>query len=102
MSNAQLSEVEVSVLRRAINAILDHMTEDLGVQKVTIEQDYYWHVPESELYDPRKAPQGLDLGRLPDDADFVKLIRRGDSGDVCYNLVHVAPLLRYIAETIKR
>jgi hypothetical protein len=49
-----------------------------------------------------RKPAGLDIGRLSDDVDFVKLIRRGQSGDVSYNLIHVAPLLRYIAETIKK
>ena len=78
------------------------MTEDLGIQTVPIDVDYYWHCPESELYDVSKNPPGLDLGRLPDDADFVKLIRRGQAGDISYNLVHVAPLLRYIAEKVKR
>jgi hypothetical protein len=101
MSNKS-PEIEIAVLKRAINAVLDHMIEDLGMQKLTIEQDYYWHIPESELYDPHKTPIGLDLGRLPDDADFVKLIRRGEYGDACLNLVHIAPLLRYIAETIQR
>jgi hypothetical protein len=45
---------------------------------------------------------GMDIGNLSDDADFVKLVGRGQSGDVSYNLVHVAPLLRYIGETIKK
>jgi hypothetical protein len=45
-------------------------------------------------------PSGLDIGRLSDDADFVKLIKRGQSADVSYNFVHVAPLLRYSAEKI--
>jgi hypothetical protein len=34
--------------------------------------------------------------------DFTKLIQRGQSGDISYNLVHIAPLLRYIAEKVKR
>ena len=102
MSKNHGPEIEIAVLKRAINAVLDHIVEDLGIQKVTLEQDYYWHIPEAELYDPQKSPAACDLGRLPDDADFVKLIRRGEGGDVCYNLVHVAPLLRYIAESIKK
>jgi hypothetical protein len=49
-----------------------------------------------------RKPVGLDIGRLSDDVDFMKLIGRGQSGDISYNLVHVSPLLRYIAETIKK
>jgi hypothetical protein len=32
----------------------------------------------------------------------MKLIKRGQSGDVSYTLVHIAPLLRFIGEKIKR
>jgi len=38
---------------------------------------------------------------LSDDFDFIKSVHRGQSADVSYNLVHIAPLLRYIGETIK-
>jgi hypothetical protein len=54
------------------------------------------------MYDSSKKPAELGVGRLSDDLDLMKLIRRGESGDVSYNLVHVAPLLLYIAEKVKR
>jgi hypothetical protein len=62
----------------------------------------YWHCPTSELYDLSKKPVGMEIGKLSDDADFVRLVGRGEGGDISYNLVHVAPLLRYIGETIKK
>jgi hypothetical protein len=98
------AEIDVTSLKIAVDAILDHLAEDLGIQKVAIDEtaDCYWDCPTSEMYDMTKKPIGLDVGRLRDDVDFVKLIKRGQSGDVSYNLVHVAPLLRYIAEKIKR
>jgi len=46
-------------------------------------------------------PSDLTVGQLSDDFDFVKLVRRGQTADVSYNLVHIAPLLRYIGETIQ-
>jgi hypothetical protein len=58
-------------------------------------------VIKSSLSEISKSPQGLDIGSLTDDFDFVKLIRRGQAGDVAYNLVHIAPLLRYIGERVK-
>jgi len=96
-------EIDVRVIKDAVNAILDHLLDDLCVEKVTIEEstDLYWHCPSAEIFDMSKKPVGLDLGRLTDDADFVKLIKRGQGGDVSYTLVHVALLLRYIGEKIK-
>src|SRR5271169_6258428 len=98
------AEIDVTSLKIAVDAILDHLVEDLGIQKVVIDEkaDFYWDCPTSEMYEMTKQPIGLDVGRLRDDVDFVKLIKRGQSGDVSYNLIHVAPLLRYIAGKIKR
>ena len=97
-------EIDVKFLKTAVIAILDHLVEDLGIEKLKIDEneDNYWNCPASEMYDVSKDPRGLAIGRLSDDVDFVKLIKRGQSGDVSYNLVHVAPLLRYIAEKVKQ
>jgi hypothetical protein len=94
----------VRVLTDALNAVIDHLIADLGIDILRIEEgsDLYWHCPFSELYDVSTRPIGLDIGRLSDDADFVKMIKRGQSVDISYNLVHVAPLLRCIAEKIKK
>lgn len=92
------AEIDLKSLKKAIDAILDHLMDDLKMQSVAIDdsRNSYWHCPYSELYDLSKKPIGLDIGNLSDDADFVRLVERGQSGDVSYNFVHVAPLLRYI------
>jgi len=97
-------EIDLIVLKNAVNAVLDHVIKDLGIEKVTIEEkeDFYWSCSPDEIYDTSKEPSEWWTGRLSDDIDFVKLIERGQSGDISYNLVHVAPLLRYVAEKIKR
>jgi len=96
--------IDLRILKNSLNAVLDHLINDLGIEKVSIEDntDLYWHCPASELYDVSKKPIGLDIGRLKDDADFMRMIQRGQSGDISYNLVHIAPLLRYIAEKVKK
>ena len=96
-------EINVTTLKTAVNAILDHLIEDFGTQTVKIEenQDFYWHCPVAEVYDMSKPPSHPDVGRLSDDFDFVTLVKRGQAGDISYNLVHIAPLLRYIGETVK-
>lgn len=97
-------EIDLNSLKTAVNAVLDHLVDDLAIRKVEIESsnDMYWHCPASELFDMSKKPVGLDIGRLSDDLDSVNLIQRGQSGDVSHNLVHVAPLLRYLGEKIKK
>jgi len=101
MDNA---EIDVMVLKRAVNAVLDHLIEDLGLERVAIDdkEDFYWAFSAQEMYDTSKKPAELETGRLSDDMDFVRLIQRGQSGDISYNLVHVAPLLEYLGEKVKR
>jgi len=98
------SEINLKMLKQAVNFVLDHLIEDLNLEVVPIEdgKDFYWDCPASEMYNSSFKPTELDVGRLSDDVDFVQLIQRGQSGDISYNLVHVAPLLRYIAETVKK
>jgi hypothetical protein len=50
----------------------------------------------------QRSTSDLTVGRLSDDFDFVKLVRRSQSGDISYNLVHIAPLVRYVGEAVKR
>jgi hypothetical protein len=98
------TEIDLKVLKNAVDAVLDHLMEDVGLEKVKIDdgEDFYWDCEGPEKYDSLKKPADLSVGRLSDDVDFMKLIRRGEGGDVSYNLVHVAPLLRYIAEKVKQ
>jgi hypothetical protein len=95
------AEIDVKHLRNAINAILDYIVEDLGLDKVPVEEDGYWDIGQSALYDLSKDPNDFSIGSLADDIGFSKLVQRGQSGDVPYNLVHIWPQLRYIAEKLK-
>jgi hypothetical protein len=98
------SEIDLKTLKQAMNSILDHLIEDLKVEKLPIDdaKDFYWDCPAPEIYDSSKKPADLTVGRLSDDVDFVRLVRRGQTADASYNLVHVAPLLRYIGETVQK
>ena len=96
-------EINLRLLKSAVNAVLDHLVEDLGIESVAIEdeQNSYWDCPYPEMHDVSTQPGDLTVGQLSDDFGFVKLVRRGQSADLAYNLVHIAPLLRYIGETVK-
>jgi hypothetical protein len=97
------AEIDVRTLKAAVDAVLDHLVEDLGVEHVQIEdtEDYYWDCGAADRR-PESKPADPEIGRLSDDADFVKLIKRDESGAASYNLVHIAPLLRFIGEKIKK
>jgi len=99
-------EINVKTLKFAVNSVLDHLMEDLGLENVPIDdaKDYYWECPAPEMYDMSSTPTADDLtvGCLNDDMEFIRSVQRGQAGDYSINLVHVAPLLQYIAHTVGR
>ena len=96
-------EIDIRNLKEVVNILFDHLSEDLHIDSIKIDDghDLYWSCPASELYDVSKAPVGLEVGSLSDDIRFLKLVRRDETGNISYNFVHVVPLLRYVAETVK-
>jgi hypothetical protein len=98
------SEINVKMLKQAVDSVLVHLIDDLNLETVAIDdgKDFYWDCPAPEIYNSSTKPGELDVGRLSDDVDFAKLIQRGQSGDASYNLIHLAPLLRYIGETVQK
>ena len=65
------SEIDVPSLKVAVNVVLDHLFEDLGIRTLALEEDLYWDCPVPELYDMSKTPIGLVVGSLRDDAGSV-------------------------------
>lgn len=96
------AEIDVRSLKAAVEAILDHVLDDLKMEKVPIEENLYWTCSAPEKYVTGPQPTSLEVGSLVDDLKFASSIRRGQAGDISYNLVHVAPLLLYLAEKVKK
>jgi hypothetical protein len=98
------NKIDLQRLRTVVNEIVDHLVQDLGIDSVAIEdkEDFYWNLSSPEIYDTSRKPEEFEAGRLTDDLEFVQLIHRGESADISYNLVHVAPLLKYVGEKVKR
>jgi hypothetical protein len=94
-------EIDLKSLKKATDAILDHVINDLGIEKVEIEDDadFYWDIPTDRLYAVKNSQPTLDVGRLSDDWDFVSKMLRDDA-PVALMLIHVAPLLRRLAEKV--
>jgi len=95
-------ELEIRDLKRVTDAILDHIVNDLKIEKFTIqdEKDFYWDVPSDKLFAVKEAQPKLDVGRLADDWEFLQSILKDKDQAVALMLMHVAPLLRQIGEEI--
>lgn len=91
--------IKLPDLRRITDLIFDHIEQDLKISAVPIEEDNYWNVPTEELYDVLKEPAKLDIGQLYDDWEFLTKIQTKEEA-VALMMIHLAPILRYIAEKI--
>jgi hypothetical protein len=95
--------IDLRKLKFVIDTIFDHMIEDLKLDQVTIppEDAFYWEPSFEQAKDPSNVPLADGNSRLNDDWYFLRNVRRGQSYDHPLRLLHVYPLLRYLANTVK-
>lgn len=95
--NTKKVQIDIAALQKQVNAIFDHILQIQEVEKVNLEEDYYWHMDNDNLYDVTKDPSNMGIGSLVDDLEFLS----GDISDISNTsplmLMHVAPLLEYLA-----
>jgi hypothetical protein len=96
MENENAS-INLAALKSAIDAIFLHMTDVLGLHEIPLSQDYYAEVPEELLYAVGQAIENPSVGSLVDDLGFLNGMSRDKDEAVSLMLLHVAPLLRYLA-----
>jgi hypothetical protein len=95
-------KVDVRILKKIIDTILDRMIKELEVSSISIDekQDFYWDIPTDALFKVKDKQPVLDIGRLSDDWDLLQDIIENPENAVSLQLIHVAPLLRWIGEKV--
>lgn len=89
--------IKVAELRDIVNAILDHIESQLGIEEVELTEDYYWDVADKSLYISAGKEAEIHVGSLYDDLTFLMPILQDKDRSVSLMLMHVAPLLRYLS-----
>ncbi|MGV7208681.1 hypothetical protein ACLB1G_12585 [Oxalobacteraceae bacterium A2-2] len=97
MTENSPNAIHLPDLKQAIDAIFLHMTEVLNIDHVPLDQDYYLNIPRQLLYEAGDHCPPLEVGSLFEDLDFINKVSRNKEDAVSLMLVHVAPLLRYLA-----
>lgn len=98
--NNEKTDIDLTELKRTVDAIFDHLINDAGVTTVSIHRDadFYWEVPSDDLHLVQRPQPRLDIGRLSDDWEFLSAILKNKRQAVGLMLTHVAPLLRHLGE----
>ena len=91
-------QIDLRELRQVTNRLFDHL-EQQGHTHLELTQDYYWVIPEEQLYDPRNAPNPstFGLGRLTDDWGWCRDLLRPEREPIGKSFEWVAALLRWIS-----
>ena len=89
--------VKIADIKLIIDSIFEHLTDDLKIDEVELTEEFYQEVPEAVLYSMGENVTGLTVGSLFDDLEFLRPLVSDRSLATSLMLIHVAPLLRYIA-----
>jgi hypothetical protein len=89
--------VTTEFLRRSLDRILGYLEEN-GVTELSLDEDYYWHIPKEQRYNPGDEPNHLTLGQLSDDLDLLQKIDQGALPPLRLNLGQLAAVLLLLGE----
>jgi hypothetical protein len=90
-------KISVHELLEVIRILRDHL-QATQPPEINVEEDYYWHIPESERYDPYKKPSELTLGQLSDDWSELRKLLDQDRVPAGLDFVWLASILRKLGE----
>jgi hypothetical protein len=99
MTMSSKDKIEIEELRKAVNLLLDHL-RDGGIRQVELGKDCYWELDAERLYDVTNDPTDFSIGSLFDDLESVQKLASGQREPVVLLLLKVAPLLRYLGDTV--
>jgi hypothetical protein len=86
--------VSIANLRTALVRALDATEKRLGPE-VTLEADYYWHLPVEDAFNMAAEPQTLTVGQVSDDLEeAVQDEHERLSEEAWHDLSHIIGILR--------
>ncbi len=96
--------IDIHLLKSKVNDVLDHVVHDLRIDHLEIDpaMDFYWDISGDEMFNVHKATPEPVVGRLSDDLEFVEAMEPDRTQAPTIMFVHLAPLLRYIAQKVGR
>jgi hypothetical protein len=89
--------IAIADVRRICELLLTHL-EQSGRGSIDLTNDFYWNIPQEQLYRPYEEPDVTDVGQLSDDWAELQAILRGQKEPLGYALVWLSSILRAIGE----
>ncbi len=82
-------------LRAALDRVLAAVEKNHGSQ-ITLDEDYYWHLPVEDAYDLSTEPEITTVGQVSDDLAEIKQLLSSDEPvlAIWHELSHLIGVLR--------
>lgn len=85
---------------KKISRILLNLLDELEIDEIDLDHDFYWDVPQALRYDPYSKPNELSLGQLEDDWQELLAILNSKKEPFPYAFVWLAAVLRKLGEDL--
>jgi hypothetical protein len=94
-----MAAITVHELRAITTILLDHL-EANGDVEIELKRDYYWNIPNEQIYHLLSEPTNLTVGQLYDDWHNLQELLKPDGDPIAYHLVWLAAILRYVGQEL--
>lgn len=92
--------VSLTELRRSIDLLMEHVEAATDGDTLHLDQDYFWSIPQDELYDVSNTPADLTLGQLSCSWEHLTDLLSDPDRAIGYHLVWLSEVLRAIGYKI--
>ncbi|MVU77101.1 hypothetical protein GPX89_07550 [Nocardia sp. ET3-3] len=91
-------DVSLTELRRAFNLLLDHVEAATEGDVVRLDEDYFWSIPQDELYVVDRVPSNLTIGQLSWSWQHLTDLLADADQAIGHHLVWLAEVLRAVGQ----
>jgi hypothetical protein len=99
MDEKKVITVEIAELKIVTDRLFRHL-EEKGLKKIELSEDFYWQIPQKQLYDMKHEPASFTVGQLYDDLSEIRKTLDGKHNPISYQFVWLASILRAIGEKV--
>jgi len=91
-------QINAADLKILIQRLSDNIGENLPDNIDIDAEDFYWEIPENDLYNPMEEPSTFTLGQLSDDWEELQRLKEGEVIPVSHDLKRLSAILQIISK----
>ena len=91
-------ELKIHDIKKILKILIDKL--DIIDDTIIIEQDLYWNILDTELYDVYKDPNDLTIGSIIEDYEFISAVIIGNRDIIDYDLYKLSSILKFLGKSM--